>query len=148
MRILCLNGPNLNILDRRDPALYGGISLESIEQAMQKRANELSVQLWLCQSNHEGTLIDRIQDEGPSAQGIIINPGALTHYGLSLRDALVDSELPVIEVHLSNIARREQWRARSVVASIAVGQITGLGWQGYLYALDYLVGHINKEKSP
>ena len=148
MRILCLNGPNLNILDRRDPELYRGISLKSIEQALQKRASELSVELWLYQSNHEGNLIDRIQEEGPSAHGIIINPAALTHYGLSLRDALIDSELPVVEVHLSNIARREQWRARSVVASVAVGQITGLGWRGYLYALDYLVGHINKEKNP
>ena len=148
MRILCLNGPNLNVLDRRDPALYGGVSLESIEEALQKRAAELGAELQGYQSNHEGALIDCIQEQTSHAQGIIINPGALTSYGLSLRDALTDSGLPVVEVHLSNIARREAWRARSVVAPVAVGQVTGLGWRGYLYALDFLVAHIKKEVGP
>jgi len=92
------------------------------------------------QSNSEGALIDFIQKNSPRAGGIIINPGALTHYGLSLRDALVDSGLPVIEVHLSNIYAREKWRSKSVIASIARGQISGSGWQGYLEALRILVG--------
>jgi 3-dehydroquinate dehydratase-2 len=148
MRILCLNGPNLNVLDRRDPDLYGGVSLERIEEALRRRAAELGAELQSYQSNHEGGLIDCIQEQTATAQGIIINPGALTHYGLSLRDALTDTALPVVEVHLSNIARREAWRARSVVASVAVGQVTGLGWRGYLYALDFLVAHINKEAGP
>ena len=144
MRILCINGPNLNALGRRDPGLYGSMSLQEIEKALGQRAAELGAELATFQSNSEGALIDYIQGQTDSAQGIIINPGALTHYGLSLRDALQDSRLPVVEVHISNVHARERWRSRSVVAPISVGQVTGLGWRGYLYALEFLVAHINE----
>ena len=107
---------------------------------LKKEARALNVEVVTFQSNHEGALIDFIQEQADSAQGIIINPGALTHYGFSLLDALVDSKLPVIEVHLSNIYRREEWRARSVIAPVAEGQISGLGWRGYITALQVLAG--------
>ena len=145
MRILCINGPNLNALGRRDPAIYGHATLASIEEALRQRATELGAEIATYQSNHEGALVDYIQEQTEGAQGIIINPGALTHYGLSLRDALVDSRLPAVEVHISNIHSREPWRAHSVVAPVVVGQVMGLGWRGYLYALELLVEHITKE---
>ena len=139
--ILVLNGPNLNALGRRDPAQYGTVTLAEIEQRLRQRAAELAVDLRFCQSNHEGALIDFLQANSAQAAGVIINAGALTHYGLSLRDALADTRLRVVEVHLSNIHAREEWRQRSVIAGLAVGQISGLGWRGYLYALEFLAQH-------
>jgi 3-dehydroquinate dehydratase II len=139
MKILLLNGPNLNMLGRREPEHYGATTLAEIEGALQKRAEASGVMLLSFQSNHEGALIDCLQAEGHDAAGIIINPGALTHYGLALRDALAMLAAPVIEVHLSNVYQREEFRHRSVVAPIARGQITGLGWRGYLLALDWLI---------
>lgn len=136
--ILVLNGPNLNALGRRDPALYGAVTLAEIERRLRERAAELRVELQFCQSNHEGALVDFLQANAPQASGVIVNAGALTHYGLSLRDALTDARLPIVEVHLSNIHAREEWRQKSVIASLAVGQVSGLGWRGYLYALDFL----------
>lgn len=144
MRILLINGPNLNALGRRDAALYGNLSLAEIDSLVQKRAGELGVEVVAFQSNSEGALIDFIQSQFGKADAIIINPGALTHYGHSLREALVDSALPVIEVHLSNIYAREEWRHQSVVAPIARGQIAGLGWRGYIAALEVLA----VEKTP
>ena len=138
MRLLVLQGPNLNLLGRRDPALYGTMTLEAIHQRVEERARHLKVEVAFFQSNSEGALIDFLQQEAAQATGVIINPGALTHYGLSLREALVDAGLPVVEVHLSNIHAREPWRRRSVVAPIAVAQISGLGWRGYLAALEFL----------
>ena len=145
MIILVINGPNLNMLGRRDPRHYGGTTLSEIERTLQDKAGDLGLSVDLFQSNHEGAIIDRIQSSS-DASGIIINAGALTHYGLSLRDALVDAGLPVVEVHLSNIHAREEFRRHSVVAPIAVGQIAGLGWRGYLYALEFLA-HRLKEKT-
>ena len=139
MKILVIYGPNLNLLGKRDPGHYGTRTLSDINDALAGRASELKVELATLQSNSEGTLIDFIQEQTDSAAGIIINPGALTHYGLSLRDALADTNLPVIEVHLSNIHARERWRTKSVIAPIAKGQIAGLGWRGFLAALDLLV---------
>lgn len=139
MKILLLNGPNLNMLGQREPELYGATTLAEIEAALQKRAEASGATLLSFQSNHEGALIDFLQAEGQDAAGIIINPGALTHYGLSLRDALAMLAAPVIEVHLSNVYQREEFRHRSVIAPIARGQITGLGWRGYLLALDWLM---------
>lgn len=144
MLILCINGPNLNVLGRRDPAIYGSMTLPTIEEELRRRAGELGTEIATYQSNHEGALIDYIQEQTESAQGIIINPAALTHYGLSLRDALADSRLPTVEVHISNIHSREPWRAHSVVAPVAVGQVIGLGWRGYLYALELLVEHLKE----
>ena len=139
MKILVIYGPNLNLLGKRDPGHYGTRTLSDINDALARKASELKVELATLQSNSEGTLIDFIQEQTDGAAGIIINPGALTHYGLSLRDALADTGLPVIEVHLSNIHARERWRTKSVIAPIARGQIAGLGWRGFLAALDLLV---------
>ncbi|MCH8088674.1 MAG: type II 3-dehydroquinate dehydratase [Chloroflexi bacterium] len=139
MKILVIYGPNLNLLGKRDPAHYGTRTLSDINDALARKASELKVELATLQSNSEGTLIDFIQEQTDGAAGIIINPGALTHYGLSLRDALADTGLPVIEVHLSNIHARERWRTKSVIAPVARGQISGLGWRGFLAALDLLV---------
>ena len=138
MKTLVIHGPNLNMLGSREVAVYGDKTLDEIDSLLQKRARELGVELETLQSNHEGTLVDFIQEKSPEATGIIVNPGALTHYGLSLRDALADTSLPVIEVHLSNIHAREEFRQRSVIAPIARGQISGLGWRGYIAALEII----------
>lgn len=145
MQILCLNGPNLNKLGQRNPDLYGTVSLIEIESALVDLGKQYSLDIFCFQSNTEGQLIDIIQQKASISHGIIINAGALTHYGISLRDALEDSGLPIVEVHLSNIYRREPWRSNSVIAPISVGQICGLGWRGYLYALQFLQFHLNKE---
>ena len=146
MRILVVNGPNLNRLGKRDPTQYGTQTLADVEAAVAARASELRVDVSFFQSNHEGAIIDFLQAESDSADGIIINPGALTHYGLSLRDALADTTLPIIEVHLSNIHAREKFRSVSVIASIARGQIAGQGWKGYISALDLLVDSLKETR--
>ena len=146
MKILVINGPNLNMLGRRDVSVYGVKSLSEIGKAILSRADDLGVEIDLFQSNHEGAIVDHLQSSAGGASGVVINAGALTHYGLSLRDALADCGLPVVEVHLSNIHARERFRHRSVLASIAVGQIAGLGWRGYLFALDYLAAHLKGDE--
>lgn len=145
MKILVIQGPNLNVLEKRDESLYGEKTLGEIDALLKKQGQVSGIEVVAFQSNHEGALIDFIQERSPSAHGIIINPGALTHYGYSLSDALVDSKLPVIEVHLSNIYQREDWRATSVIAPIARGQITGLGWRGYLAAFQVLASELKGE---
>jgi len=145
MKFLLIHGPNLNMLGQRNAAHYGSQTLAEINRLVQQRAGELGVEIAIFQSNGEGALVDFIQAQSPQAAGIIINPGALTHYGLSLRDALEDCRLPVIEVHLSNIYAREEWRAHSVVAPIARGQISGLGWWGYIAALEFLTAELRKK---
>ena len=139
MRILLVNGPNLNRLGKRAPDVYGTMTLAEIEAAVVARAEELGAEVTPVQANGEGELIDFLQREVDRSDAVIINPGALTHYGLSLRDALSDLGLPVVEVHLSNIHAREEFRHTSVIAPIARGQISGLGWRGYVLALEYLV---------
>jgi 3-dehydroquinate dehydratase-2 len=147
MRILVIHGPNLNMLGKRDESIYGEKTLGQIDALLKKEAKVSGVDVVTFQSNHEGALVDFIQEQSGSARGIIINPGALTHYGFSLLDALGDSRLPVIEVHLSNIHRREEWRAESIFAPIAEGQISGLGWRGYVAALQILVGKLKGKPS-
>lgn len=142
MRLIIIHGPNLNLLGKREVELYGDRTLEEVNSTLKSQAAELGTETVFFQSNSEGELIDFIQKESPKADGIIINPGALTHYGLSLRDALSDSRLPVIEVHLSNIYAREEFRQKSVVAPIARGQISGLGWRGYIAALRAMVAEL------
>ncbi len=137
--ILVLHGPNLNMLGRREPHIYGTTTLADINTALQQRGEAAGVNIICIQSNHEGELVDAVQTHGWNAAGIIINPGALTHYGLSLRDALAMVSAPIIEVHLSNVYQREAFRHTSVIAPIARGQITGLGWRGYLLALEWLL---------
>ena len=139
MKILVIHGPNLNMLGSRQVSLYGDKTLAEINSLLDKAAYELGVELETFQSNHEGVLVDFIQEKSSEATGILINPGALTHYGLSLRDALADTSLPVIEVHLSNIYAREEFRQQSVIAPISRGQISGLGWRGYIAALEIVV---------
>jgi len=146
MKIMVVNGPNLNMLGKRDKTYYGDKTLPQIETLLKNEAKILGADIISFQSNSEGTIVDFIQKNSSQAAGIIINPGALTHYGLSLRDALVDSGLPVVEVHLSNIYAREDWRAKSVVAPIARGQITGFGWRAYIAALQILVGELKVKK--
>ena len=146
-RILIINGPNLNNLGKRDADHYGSITLADIEERVAARAEELGVQVAFYQSNHEGAIVDWIQAESGNAAGIIINAGALTQVGYSILDALLDSKLPVVEVHISNIHAREEFRRHSVIAPYAVGQIAGLGWLGYIYALDSLVAHVEEEST-
>jgi 3-dehydroquinate dehydratase-2 len=138
LKALVLHGPNLNLTGRREPQIYGTTTLAEIDAALERRAATLGWELAICQSNHEGVLVDFLHAHFERCAGILINPGALTHYGLSLRDALAAMGVPVIEVHFSNIHAREPWRRHSVVAELARGQIVGLGWYGYLLALDAL----------
>jgi len=145
MRLLIINGPNLNMLGQREPEHYGADTLESIEKLLAENGRKLDCELAFFQSNHEGEIIDFIQREAAACDGILINPGALTHYGYSLRDALADSRLPVVEVHLSNIHGREEWRRLSVTAEVAIGQIAGFKAESYRLGLialtDYIRSH-------
>ncbi|HJN93701.1 MAG TPA: type II 3-dehydroquinate dehydratase [Dehalococcoidia bacterium] len=143
MRILLISGPNLNNLGKRDPEQYGTQTLPEIEGLVQKRAEEWQAEIRPYQSNHEGAIIDFIQQES-TAEGMIINAGALTHYGLALRDAIEDFPGLVVEVHLSNIFQREEFRHTSVTAPVASGLVSGLGWRGYLAALDALIGMLHE----
>ncbi len=144
-RFLVLNGPNINILGRRMPGIYGTKTLDEINQEVASRAASLGVEVTFFQSNVEGHLIDCIQENWGEIQGIIINPGALTHYGYALKDALIDASVPVIEVHLSNPYAREAWRRQSVIADIARGQIAGFGWRSYTAALDIIAAIVEEE---
>ena len=144
-KILVLHGPNLNALGRRDRHHYGTLTLDDINLRIEERAATLEVEVECIQSNHEGALIDHLQERASEIAGVVINAGALTHYGLSLKDALTDSGVPVVEVHLSNIHARESWRRHSVLADTVRGQIAGLGWRGYTAALEALAGIIGDE---
>ena len=146
MKILVINGPNLNLLGRREAQHYGSDTLPAIGRALNEKAKALRCELTFFQSNHEGALIDFIQAQSEGADGILINPGALTHYGYSLHDALTDAELPVVEVHLSDIKSREKWRRVSVIEDVAIKQISGLKKQSYTLGLEALVKHIKRKQ--
>ena len=143
-RFLILNGPNINILGRRNPGIYGAKTLAEVNEEVKKKAESLGVEVAFYQSNLEGHLIDCIQENWGDIQGIIVNPGALTHYGYGLKDALIDAGVPVIEVHLGNIYAREEWRRHSVIADIARGQIAGFGWRSYTAALEVLAALVDE----
>jgi 3-dehydroquinate dehydratase-2 len=137
-KIVVVNGPNLNLLGKREPHIYGTRSLDDLNKAVRDKAGKLGVEVSLFQSNHEGEIIDFLQKEAPGSAGIVINPGALSHYSLAIFDCLQALALPVVEVHLSNIHAREEFRSKSVTARAARGVITGLGFAGYDLALEYL----------
>ena len=133
--IAVVNGPNLNLLGSREPEMYGGTTWEEVRRGMEEKAVEIGVEIEFFQSNHEGAIVDHLQELAGKADGLIINPGALTHYSYSLRDALAALDIPVIEVHITNIHGREEWRSRSVISPVVRGVIAGLGVQGYESAL-------------
>jgi 3-dehydroquinate dehydratase-2 len=140
--IVALHGPNLNLLGQREPGIYGTTSLAEIDARLSAAAAARDFELLSFQSNYEGAIVERIQEYGWSAVGIIINPGALTHYSIAVRDALAAVPARAIEVHLSNIAAREPFRRHSVVAGVAQGSIAGLGPSGYLLALQFLMEQV------
>ena len=144
-RILVVNGPNLNLLGKREPHIYGTRSLTDLMDAVRVKAAELNLEVAFFQSNGDGEIIDFLQKEGPGSAGIVINPGALSHYSLALFDCLQALALPTVEVHLSNIHAREEFRSKSVTARAARGVITGLGFTGYMLALEYLASALAEQ---
>lgn len=146
MKILLIHGPNLNLLGKREPQVYGPKSLDDINAHLKRFAEENGTDLRIFQSNSEGALIDAIQEAAGWADGIVINPGAYTHYSYAIRDALASVALPAVEVHLSNIYAREEFRHRSVISAVAVGTVTGLGWRSYICGLEGLIGLLQERK--
>lgn len=139
MKLYVVHGPNLNLLGRREPEIYGKNSLKEINERLFHRAQELGWEVFFFQSNCEGKLVNVVQQAGEEADALIINPGAYSHYSIALRDALAAVNIPVIEVHLSNIYAREKFRHRSIIAPVVTGQISGLGVLGYDMALEAVV---------
>ena len=142
VRVLVLHGPNLNTLGAREPAVYGTVGLEAINLELADVAKERGAEAEFFQSNHEGALIDRVQEAASWADGILINPGGLTHTSVSLRDALLATDLPVVEVHLSNVFAREEFRRHSYISSIAVGVVSGFGAASYRLGLLALLAQL------
>lgn len=145
-KVAIIHGPNLNMLGIREPEIYGGTNLRALNHDLQKKAKELDLELEIMQTNHEGEIVDFLQENYQELAGIVINPGGLTHTSVVLRDALASVRLAVIEVHISNIYRREEYRKKSITAEAAVGLITGLGVYGYILALEALKKILIKEK--
>jgi 3-dehydroquinate dehydratase-2 len=144
LSILVLHGPNLNLLGRREPGIYGSVTLDEINQLLEQEGQTLNAKTVAVQSNHEGVLVDAVHDALGHHQGILINAGAYTHTSVALRDALAGVALPTVEVHLSNIYRREDFRHHSYIAPVAIGQISGFGAQSYRLGLHALVYHLRK----
>ncbi|HCE75650.1 MAG TPA: 3-dehydroquinate dehydratase [Dehalococcoidia bacterium] len=145
MKVLVINGPNLNNLGSRDKSFYGSESYQDVIQNIEEYAEILQVEVTFFQGNSEGELISFIQKEVDEFDGIVINGGALTHYGLSLKDSLMDAATPLVEIHISNIHQREIYRRNSVVEPISIGQVAGFGTSGYLYALELLVNYLRND---
>ena len=138
-KILVLNGPNLNLLGTREPEIYGSLTLEGINERLRRRAEAAGLDMDCLQSNHEGVLVDAIQAAQGTMDYIILNAAAFTHYSIAIRDAIAAIDVPVIEVHLSNIHRREEFRHKSVIAPVVLGQIAGLGAESYMAALEAII---------
>ncbi|MBE7382583.1 MAG: type II 3-dehydroquinate dehydratase [Leptolyngbya sp. SIO1E4] len=147
LKVLVLHGPNLNLLGKREPGIYGVETLQSIDSRLQAEGQKLSVEISSQQSNHEGVLVDLIQAALNVFDGIIINPGAYTHTSVAIRDAIAAVAIPTVEVHLSNIHRREAFRHHSYIAPVAVGQISGFGADSYRLGLQALVAHLRSQSS-
>ena len=144
LKILILHGPNLNLLGQREPDVYGSDTLESVNQLLRAEADLLKVSLEILQSNHEGVLVDSIQAAFDQFNGLLINPGAYTHTSVAIRDAIVGVAIPTVEVHLSNIYKREPFRHHSYIAPVAIGQVSGFGVDSYRLGLRALVGYLQK----
>ncbi len=146
MNVLVINGPNLNLLGKREPDVYGATTLTELQEEMRLHAQAYNMNLEFFQSNHEGEIIDQIHQAMDHFQGLIINPGAFTHYSYAIRDAIASVKLPTVEVHISNIHAREEFRNVSVIAPIAIGQITGLGLYGYIASIHFFANFLKKHE--
>jgi 3-dehydroquinate dehydratase-2 len=147
LSILVLHGPNLNLLGRREPGIYGSVTLDEINRLLVQEGKKLQTKILVVQSNHEGLLVDAIHDALGQHQGILINAGAYTHTSVALRDAIAAVALPTVEVHLSNIYQREAFRHHSFIAPVAIGQISGFGEQSYRLGLQALVHYLRKSST-
>ena len=143
--ILVLHGPNLNLLGQREPEIYGNLTLKEINERLVKLGQELNIEVRCVQTNHEGGLIDALHEAGKCAQGVILNAGGYTHTSVALRDAIAAINIPVVEVHISNVHARERFRHTSLISAVCRGQVTGFGWHSYVLALRGLAEIVNEK---